>query len=277
MDFQLNTEIFLKELKDIQLQNSQILERSYRSIEICRNMLCQFKREVISSEFDSIASEISFFKTTKQIPLVQLIYYSEIHSFEIQFPKADKDCQLKFIKKKIKKLNRFFMYNLDFGQYINSGATHFDKQYYTRNCLDSYHITTSKFYFQDPDFSTPRDMLLGKFKAYSSLVIYLEQRLYELKINNSQEGKNTPSEKMPWPFSNTDWAELVYALWFAGLKRQKELSIIHVSQKLQEVFDHEPTDIYKSFRDMKNRKLSRTIFLDQMTTSLLFEIDKSEE
>lgn len=277
MDSELLTYKLFEELKEIKLQSKNILEQSYRSIEVCRNQLSQLKREVIANGLDSIEAEIEFFKNVKQVPLVHLIYYSEIHSFEIQFPKADKKVQLKFIKKKIGKLNRFFLYNIDFGQYVNSNATHFDKEYYTRGYLDTYHITTSKFYFQDPDFSTPRDMLLGKFKAYNSFVIYLDERMFSIKNNsNGKKFDHTPTEKISWPFSNTDWAELIYALWFTGL-RQKGLSIIQVSQKLHEVFDRESTDIYKSFGDMKNRKNSRTLFLDKMVTSLLFGMDKSEE
>ena len=166
MDLQTLTKELLVKLNEISLENLPILERAHRSIKVCRNLLSIFKREILVNDFDSLNDEIYFFKQTKQIPLAELIYFSEIHSFEIQFPKADKAAQLKFIKKKITKLNRFFLYNLDFGQYIKSGATHFDKEYYTRDHLDTYHITTSKFYFQDPDFCTPRDMLLGKYKAY---------------------------------------------------------------------------------------------------------------
>ena len=277
MDSELLSYKLLEELEQIKLQSKNILEQSYKSIEVCRNLLSTIKKEVTANKFDSIEAEIHFFKDVKQFPLVHLIYYSEIHSFEIQFPKADKKAQLKFIKKKIGKLNRFFLYNIDFGQYVNSNATHFDKEYYTRDYLDTYHITTSKFYFQDPDFSTPRDMLLGKFKAYNSLVTYLDERMFSIKTNSKGKSLNpTPTEKIAWPFSNTDWAELIYALWFSGL-RQKGLSIIQVSQKLHEVFDRESTDIYKSFADMKNRKHSRTLFLDRMVTSLLFGMDKSEE
>ena len=278
MDSEVLSYKLLEELEEIKLQSRNILEQSYRSIEFCRNLLITLKREVIAKGFDSIEAETEFFKTTKQIPLVHLIYFSEVHSFEIQFPKADKNSQLKFIKKKIGKLNRFFLYNLDFGQYVNSGATHFDKEYYTRDYLDSFHITTSKFYFQDPDFSTPRDMLLGKFKAYNNRVIYLDERISNLENNrNGKEVKQRATEKIHWPFTNSDWVELVYALWYNGLRNQNGLSIMKVSQKLQEIFDYTPRHIYKTNQDIKGRKNSRTLFLDQLATSLLSEMDKSEE
>lgn len=231
MKLHLITQNLEQQLLEIKKKSKTMIQRSNRSIEVCTKLLGEFKKEIVSNGFESVSDEIHFFKYIKQIPLKQLIYFSEIRSFEIQFPKADKNCQRKFIRKKLQKLNRFFIYNLDFTQYADSERTHFDKEYYTRNYLDSYHITTSKFYFQDPDFSTSRDMLLGKFKAYNLLVIYLDERMFNIKNNlNGKKLGHTSTEKIPWPFSNTDWAELIYALWFTGLK-QKGLSIIQVSQK----------------------------------------------
>lgn len=278
MDLELLGENLLVELDEIRLENLPILEQSYRSIELSRNLLTVFKRNILANDFKSVDDEIDFFKKIKQVPLIKLIYFSEIHSFEIQFPKADRAAQLKFLKKKISKLNRFFLYNLDFGQYVKSGATHFDKAYYTRDHLDTYHITTSKFYFQDPDFCTPRDMLLGKFKAYTSLINYMEQKKHSIKNRLNGNSVNVkPSEKIPWPFTNTDWVELLYSLCAAGMAEQKGLSIIKISKILQEVFDFTPKEIYKTFQDIKNRKNSRTLFLDQLTASLISEMDKSEE
>ena len=277
MELKSLSEGFTEELDEIKLQYKDIIERAYRSVEVSRNVLSSFKKEILKDGFESVQEEIHFFKVTKQIPLVQLIYYSEIQSFEIQFPKADKESQRKFIKRKIEKLNRFFIYNLDFGRYVDLGATHFDKAYYTRDYLDTFHITTSKFYFQDPEFCTPRDMLLGKYKAYNSLISYLDSRLF--KLENSLKGKMViePSKKLHWPFSNADFVELLYALYAKGLGRKDNLSIMEVSKRLQVIFDFIPKDIYKTYQSLKGRKHSRTLFLDELSISLITEMDKSEE
>lgn len=182
MNFQILSKKFLKDLDDIKNRNQNILERASQSIKVCRKLLWVFKKEILKKGFNTIKDEVKFFKETKQIPLIKLIYFSEIYSFEIQLPKADKEDQLKSIKKKINKFNRFFLYNIDFGRYVDSGATNFDKEYYTRDYLDTFHITTSKFYFQDPEFCTPRDMLLSKYKAYYSLVNYLDEKSIRLNI-----------------------------------------------------------------------------------------------
>lgn len=277
MDSNLQPGPFLEKLNEINLKYDDILNKAYHSIQLCRELLAKFRREVFTNGFKSLEEEVIFFKETKQTPLVQLIYFSEIHSFEIQFPKIDKRVQLSFLENKISKLNRFFHCNLDFGQYVNSGSTHFDYQYYTRNYLDSYYIITSKFYFQDPEFCTPRDMLLGKFKAYTLLMDYMDKRLYE--IENSQNTKFSPNtiKKIPWPFTNTDWVELVYALKAAGIGRENNLSIMQLSNLLEQIFDFEPKEIYKTYQELKHRKTSRARFLESLIAFLIAEINKSAE
>lgn len=278
MNSQILSTKFLKDLDEIKTQNENVLDWAYRSIKACRKLLSTYKKEILSKEFKTTKEEIQFFKETKQIPLIKLIYFSEIHSFEIQFPKADKHSQLKSIKKKINKVNRFFLYNMDFGRYVNSGATHFDEDYYTRDSMETFHIITSKFYFQDPEFCTPRDMLLGKYKAYDFLVTYLDEKKLKIrKGTNGQITRNKTIEKIHWPFSNTDYVEMLYALCSKGLGKQDNQGLKEVSKKMEQLFDIEPKDIYKTYHDIKNRKNSRTLFLDELSTSLLIEMDKSEE
>lgn len=278
MKLYLHAQKLENQLLEIKENSKTMMQRSNRSIIVCTKLLCKLKKEITSKGFNSISDEIFFFKHTKQIPLKQLIYFSEIRSFEIQFPKTDKVSQGKFIRKKMQKLNRFFSYNLDFTQYADSNHTHFDKEYYTREYLGSYIIASSKFYFQDPEFCTPRDLLLGKYRAYDSLVTYLEEKKFKIRNNINRKLKSIkPIEKIHWPFSNTDYVEFLYALCAKGLGKQDNQSIILVSRKLQQVFDLEPKDIYKTFHDIKNRKNSRTLFLDDLSKSLLIEMNKSEE
>jgi hypothetical protein len=136
--------------------------------------------------------------------------------------------------------------------------------------MESYHITTSKFYFQDPDFFTSRDMLLGKFKAYTNLIVYLDTRLHNLKVHRKETPKSlNQSDKPEWPFTNTDWVELVYALSSLGVSGKNSMSISKISKIMEEVFIFSPKDIYKTYQEIKNRRNSRTLFLDELVNSLL--------
>lgn len=278
MEFERQCENFNRDLKTIEILPISILEQSTMVINLCRKFLQILKSKILQNGFEDNTAEINFFKNIKQIPLTPLIYHSEIRSFEIQFPKGNIECQRKHVTKKINKVNRFFLQHLDFGQYIDSKLSHFDLQYYTRDFFETFHLYTSYFYFQDPDFSTSRDMLLGKYNAYLQLIAYLNNRLYNIDSHVvPTEVSEIQAEKLIWPFSNTDWVELVYALSSAGIAQTNNLSINKVSKKMEDIFDFSAKDFYKTYQNIKNRKNSRTLFLDTLTTRLLSDMDSSEE
>jgi len=240
--------------------------------------LTSYKKHIIKNGFESIQDEIEFFKNTKQPTLINLIYYSEVRSFEIQFPKVNKDAQKKYVKKKITKLNRFFLYNMDFGQYIKSNNSHFDKQYYTREYFDNFPITSSKFYLQDPEFSTPRCMLLGKFKAYNLFIIYLQNRLIDKnKSLNFDPNAINSDMSLQWTSSKTALTELIYALHHSRSINNGNADIKEIAIMFQKILHFDIGDFYKTFSEIKSRKISRTKFLDDLASGLLSHMNNSEE
>lgn len=120
-------------------------------------------------------------------------------------------------------------------------------------------------------------MLLAKFKAYQQFIGYLESKSLGLKNYPKRNTLTYSENKLQWPFSNTDYVELLYALCLRGLGKRDKKSMMKVTQSLQQVIDYQPKDIYKTFQDIKGRKNSRTLFLDELAKTLLLEIDKTEE
>ena len=71
-------EKLLRELDDIQQSSPAILDQTRLSIITCRNLLSDFRQEVITKGFQTVADEINFFKNIKQVPLSRLIFNKEI-------------------------------------------------------------------------------------------------------------------------------------------------------------------------------------------------------
>lgn len=269
---------FLSELDDIENSNPKIVDCANNSIILCRRTLHKLKSLILQQDFESIENEINFFKNIKQISAIPLIYYSEVRSFELQFPMANNHTQRKYINKKITKLNRFFNLNIDFIQYIEQGHTHFDQHYFTRKFLDSFHIISSKFYFQDPDFTTARDMLLGKVKAYRRFLEYLQNRSTD-RIQNHYTNHPKALDSIPnlkWTSSKAALTELVYALYVNGALNNGNAEIKEIAKALQGVFHFDLGDFYKIYAEIKFRKNSRTKFMDTLSTGLISFMDESE-
>lgn len=275
LNFEEITDSFSSQIAKIESSSPNVLQCAKDSISLSRKVLHNFKVNIQNTKFKSVDSEIDFFKNIKQVPLVPLIYFSEVRSFELQFPLVDNSSQKKYINKKIKKLNRFFSHNIDFIQYVTQGNSHFDKHYFTRKHSDTYHIVSSKFYFQDPDFTTARDMLLGKVKAYQKFILYLKQKLQN-GINNDLISSLTLTTQLKWTASKAALTELVYALYASGVLNNGNADIKEIAVALQKVFHFDLGDFYKIYAEIKFRKNSRTKFLDKATTSLISLMNESE-
>jgi len=252
-----------------------IIKQSDLSIILCRNLLYKFKKHVVKNKFENVDSEIVFFKQIKQVPLSNLIYFSELRSFETRFPRGNNGVQKKFINKKINKLNRFFVYNMDFVQYIEQDKVYQDDRYFTRAYFNKLNVTQSKYYFRDPDFSTSHDLLLAKVMANKNLIVYLESRFKNIgRLNGTKV--ISPLKTAQWTASKSAMVELIYALdEYKAINYGKD-SLKETAAMLEHFFNFDLGDFYKVFSEIKSRKISRTKFLDDLSSGLSNRMDKDD-
>jgi hypothetical protein len=276
----------LLEMKDLEenLNFKQLIERldNYTTgketpfddiIKICQDHLYDLRNHIFKEGFDSINSEITFFKEIKQHPLQTLIYSSRLKSFEVRFPKGNQIKQQKYILNNIKKINRFFLLNTEFSQYVQKGLVYLDEFYYTRKYFSESISLFSAPFFRDPDFSTSHDLLLANHTVNCKLLRYLENRLYKLKDSSLKE---TNSSKLNWTSTKAALTELVYALYASGSLNNGNTDIKEIAMALQRVFQFDLGDFYKTYSEIKARKISRTKFLDDLSSGLIAQMDNSE-
>ena len=259
------------QLQQMELSDLKRIEKSSQSIILCRNLLAKFRTSIVSHEFDSNANEIEFFKFSKQVPLSNLIYYTELFAFESEYPKGGKTIQIDFINEKINKLNSFFVHHMNFSNYITLGNTHFDNQYFIRQNNFSVHVIDSEAYFFDMDFNTSHDLLLGKFHAYKRFITYLEQR-----IDAYNNPKLISPSKLKWTASQSAFTELTYALYHSNIINEGNVGIKEIATALQQVFNMQHVDFYRIYSEIKSRKKSRTKFLDDLSLRLIQEMDNQD-
>jgi len=275
MELRLLVQALRDELENNASVETDILERCNIAIVLCRNLLMDFKKKVTKKSFNDRNTEIEFFKDIKQAPLSNLIYHFDLKSFELFFPKGNERVQQKYIEKKLGKLNKFFINNLDFVQYIKLSKTYLDDRYFTREYFNEFNITHSKYYFRDPDFSTSHDLLLAKLNANQRLIVYLERRLSNLgKVCANNDTYLNP---LVWTASRSDMTELGYSLIKSGAVNQGNASIKEIIHGLEQVFNFNSGDPYKNFSEIRRRKKSRTKFLDELTTCLVDKMDRDDE
>lgn len=275
MELQLLSQELSEELARIESITKDVVKRSDLSIVLCRNLLIKLKRYISKKKFESTTKEIHFFKHTKQVPLCNLVYFFELKSFEIHFPKGDDATKRKYIIKKLKKLNEFFSRNLDFIQYMDQGKTYLDTHYFTREYFNEFNITHARYYFRDPEFSTSHDLLLAKLDANRRLIAFLDFRLKNLSTLNGN--RTIPSTQLNWTASKTDMTELAYALKSSRAVNDGKVSIREIVKTLENAFHFDSGDPYRNYGEIRIRKKSRTKFLDDLTINLLSNLDKGDQ
>ena len=278
MDYKPFIEGLQIDLKDAEDNIPNIVKRANHSIRLCHTLLSLFKKSVVNNGFDSIEIEIDFFKNIKTVPSAQLLYHSQVRSFELEFPKTNLEVQRRFIKKRLNRLNRFYRNHIDFGEYLSSGRTHFDEHYFTRKYLNAFPILSPHIYFHDPDFGTPKDLLLSEFKAFDLFAMYLQNRLIDKSKSYNQKATKLNSHlNLQWTSSKSALTELIYALHYNRVINNGNADIKEIALAFQQVLHFDIGDFYKIFSEIKSRKNSRTKFLDDLSSGLQSLMDTTEE
>src|SRR6056297_251075 len=272
MNLKLLSKELLKDIEETRISTSKITLQSHKSIFLCRKLLSTYRKEITSHDFGNIAQEIDFFKNIKHIPLSQLIYHTELYKFDLAYPQNSIEVQRKYIKKHLSRYNAFFLQHIDFGQYLELGSTHLDAYYFTRKSNKELPIGYSYIYFQDPEFSTPKDALHAQFKGYELMVPYLKKRLSKLSNDDWKLNPET-SFNLKCGASKTDIVELTYSLIASGAVKGDIKELIRA---FEFIFNVELGDFYRTFISIRDRAIDPAKFLDSLKMSLLKRIEEMD-
>ncbi|WP_421810743.1 RteC domain-containing protein [Flagellimonas sp.] len=264
---------FYEELNKLQSESANILEEASAGNILCAQTINKMKRVVQSNGFVDKNGEIRFFKTIKIIPMQYLIYYTEIRSCEIRFPKIGQSNQILFIEKKVDKINAFFERHTEFSIYINEGFEHFDRHYFTRKYLHRAPVVKSYPYYKDPSFNTSHDGILARIRAMALFVNYLRSKKQKLeKANNSFVEKRT----VKWTGSYAAFVEMIYGCDAMSYFNDGNIEISTVIDELGDFLNVPKGNSSRTYNELKNRKYSRIKFFEEASQKLLERMTKED-
>ncbi len=265
-----------RELDEIQCENNFGLTQIQKCIVLCRNILLEFKKDIVENNFRNKEKEIYFFKYIKPRVLSKLIYYKEIHTIEVHLPRVQKENQKKFINQHLDRYEYFFSSHIDFGQYIQMNYTHFDTYYFTRKTNDQLPVSNTFFPLDDPEFNTPGDHLLAQFKAYGQVVLYLKKKLTTLDAENNSKSVVT-KQNLQWTGRKIELIELIYALHASGVIKGQKNGIKELADAFENLFEIDLGNYYRKFLEIRSRKIERTKFLDVLKLCFIKRMEKIDE
>jgi hypothetical protein len=268
-----------KKLKDIALEESNLLHRYQKCIQVILPVIEELKQFIIGYTFQSIEEEITFFKYVKPKFFSQLIFYVRIFNIKSHCLGIDKAAQEKYIHKELQRLRYYLLQNQFFLCYYLTGATYLDNKYFVRGSYDL-HLFTDDFIFNtDAQFSTSHDYYVARIVATKRLQKKLKFILSRLE-NPPLTSHQPPlpwKTRFTWTHSKTALIELMYALQSAGVFNNSTADIKQIASCFEWIFNVDLKNYYRTFLEIRSRKANRTAFLDLLKERLIKRMDEADE
>lgn len=259
----------------IDLNGKNIVADSRAAIQFLKEKLNEMKSFLLSHPFENESEEILFFKHQKPMLLGRLIYFYKIYKIESHRPSCN-DLAEEYYMKRQEELKLFFDRHVGFYQYYRSGATYRDDHYFLRGNQEV-SCETETYDFQDePEFSTGYDRLVARIIATEMLYAHHTTRRRTLSQPKENELSSVLLKEYCWTDKKAAAVELIYALHNAGSINNGQLGIIELVNLFETVFHIDLSNVYHTFKAIRERKINRTVYLDFMKERLLKRLEDDD-
>lgn len=264
----------------IETEIENVLKRSEKGSQITHKAIEQIRGSFFKLKSLSTNDEIYFFKVLKPHVFSKLIYYVKLFNIESKRPRSSNKTQIKYFNKQINRLQNYFNDNLEFYHYYRRGATFLDHQYFLRGKANIRLFPDTFSFFADNKFATSHDTTVATILAYDMLIIYLKRETDKLENNNGMETNVNAFQQYPklfWTGNKTDLIELIYALQSSGTINSGTSEIKDIALMCEQVFNISLGDFYRTFLEIRSRKINQTKFIDKLRESLLQKMNELDE
>ena len=253
-------------------ESDNSMEAARRLYFIILKTIIKLRDFFIEYRFESKSEEINFFRNIKPKFLSKLIYYRKIFDIESSLPvglSADINAYYLNVLDTIK---NYIDSNKDFFTYYRSHSSLLDEIYFVRKEPDLWLSLNSEDCEQD-NFATIYDHKLSKLLAYEKISAFLIEAIN--KQTRTEGGATT--HKILWTGSKVSLIELMYALQTSGACNNGTVDVKDLAIHFEHLFNVKLGNFYRTFQEIRIRKISRTNFLDQLKESLIKRMDNSDE
>jgi RteC protein len=269
---------FIDEINVLEKEHQDIINKAEKGIDISQSKL-QILRNIISSNQNlQVQEEIYFFKKVKPIICSKLMYYVMLIEIETKRPVGSLKKRLKFLDQEVIKAQKYLHDNNEFYQYYRKGGTQLDSKYFVRNKNNTNLNLNNLYFLSDKEFHTSHDTVLAMIIAKKMFISFLQNEIHE--IENSFY-KNTTKEtivpNISWTAHKVDLIELIYALQSSGVVNRGNVSINEIASICEQMFNVSLGDYYRTFLEIRSRKINQTKFIDKLKESLLVKMENADE
>jgi len=267
------------ELELLEIEQEDVMSKAERGIKIARVCIENLRETVMTKSFTSLEYEKYFFKEVKPRIFSKLIYYVKLFTIESKRPRSSHKAQKRYLIEQIDKLQDYFNDNLEFYHYYRRGATTLDDQFFLRGKADIRLHPDTFHFFTDQQFSTSHDSSVAMIIAYDMLIVHLNKEIERLNSNQLVSGRvqlKKPIPKLFWTANKVDLIELIYALQTSGAINSGTADIKDIALTLETILDMDLGDYYRTYLEIRSRKIQRTKFLDSLKEQIIRRMNEAD-
>ena len=266
-----------KEIERIERQPIAPLDKIKQIIDVIQMSLILLKSAVAEYQFPNPKEEILFFKTWKPQISGLLMFYVRLYQIEKKRIGESPSSQCKYLKSELENLKKYFLNN-SFYDYYRTGRTELDEQYFVRRNYDILADTRFGLLDRDSSFTTLHDSSVAEIIANNRLAEYLSAQIeilseeLHLKFTSMVENR-----LLQWTDSKVALVEFIYALYAGKCFNNGNTSLKDIAFCCETLFNIEIGDFYRIFLEIRNRKKSRTQFLDKLKDKIIKMMDELDK
>ncbi len=241
-----------------------------KNVSVIMLRLIEKLRMFISNyQFENTGEEIQFFKIIKPKFFTELFYTQNIFKIVSNLPVGLSEDKNEYFITELSGIQKYIESNKDFLLYYRSGSCLFDEIYFVRKPPDLWLSLTAAEY-GDQIFTTVYDNKLAKLLAYNRLSTFLINSINSVYPKGAEH-------PITWTGSKAALIELLYALQTNGSCNNGAIDVKELASHFENIFNVKLGNFYRTFQEIRIRKMSRTTFLDQLKESLIRRMDHSDE
>jgi RteC protein len=259
----------LQKLDEIECSGTDIISCATACLKACENHLHRLRQWINKHKYTNQHDAIHFFKCVKSFALSKNLYYHKLLWLHLECPPQSESLQREYFEQRQKEIGRYFSENRHHYEYYRTKETGMDEFYFLPERYNCKHFEES-YHIADPQFSTNFDGKLAEIMAQESLLAYIEKQL-----NPGTKEKPIVVPRLTCTASATDITELGNAFFACGIFPQATLR--EIMETLSFFMQKDLSDHYNTFSQIRERKINRTKFMDQLLHSLIRRMDQLDE
>lgn len=256
--------------------SEKIFEQMEYAIGHCKAALCLMRERVVREGFPDKQSEILFFKKTKPSVYSKLLYYQSVFELESKRLRLDKEGSRKYFQKELERIEDYMKQNQVKVQYCHCDFYHLDEKYFLRKITEIPLELMDSHCLLDENFFTWHDHTFSTIMANEMLTEYIIKEIEKMDHPEQQANREGTSD-LKWTGYKVYLVELLYALHGSGMVNNGKAGIRELAEALENMFNVDLKDYYRSWQEVKQRKIEPAKFLDYLKSVLLKRIEDSDE